>query len=56
MQGREFDGAQVLRMDDHGLIVEMRDSIRPYSALTVLKHAVADQLARTQEVSGTRAE
>lgn len=44
--GLEFDGAQVLRLDDGGLVVEMRDSMRPYSALTALKEAAAEYLAR----------
>lgn len=53
VRGRAFDGAQVLRLDDDGMIAEMRDSIRPYSALSALKDAVADHLASTQEVADT---
>lgn len=34
--GREFDGVQLLRFNDEGLINECRDLIRPHSAGTAL--------------------
>ena len=54
VQGRAFDGAQVLRLDDDGMIVEIRDSIRPLSALIALKDAVAEYLPGTQGVPDGR--
>lgn len=39
--GREFDGIQVLKFNDQGLIDECRDFIRPYSAATALKDGSA---------------
>ena len=44
--GREFDGTQVLRFDASGLIIEIRDLMRPHSAGAALLEASAEYLSQ----------
>ena len=45
----QFDGATFLTFDENGLIIEIRDFVRPLSALTALRDAAGAYLATLSE-------
>jgi ketosteroid isomerase-like protein len=44
--GKRADGIQVITVDEAGLITQMRDFVRPLSALSALSEAAAEYMAR----------
>jgi hypothetical protein len=45
---RELEGVDILTFDDAGLVREFTVLVRPYSAATALREAMAARLTRTQ--------
>lgn len=48
---REIEGVDLLRYDEHGLVAELVVMMRPASALTAVREAIAEQLQAASDAS-----